>query len=82
MEISDRLTDEELIGLVYFTYPEYTKESRIYNDIIRKRVNIAESLYKKEVVSLGKAAEIAGMSIEKFVEYLKKRGIEIKVDSE
>ena len=81
MKTMDKLTDEELVALVYFTYPEYAKESKIYKYIMNKRVNIAVSLYNKDVISIGKAAEIAGMSKEKFREYLRRKGIAIKVDT-
>ena len=80
-DIIDNLTDDELLALVYFSYPEYAKESKIYEKIRERRVELAASLYQKGVVSLGKAAEIAGMGREDFQNYLKTKKIPIAVSA-
>jgi len=43
------------------------------------RTDIAVNLFKEDKVSLGRAAEIAGMSRESFKEVLKERGIEREI---
>jgi predicted HTH domain antitoxin len=45
------------------------------------KVEIALSLYKSEQVSLGRAAEIAGLSREELKEIMASRGIERKISS-
>jgi len=45
------------------------------------KVEIALSLYKSEEVSLGRAAEIAGLSREELEEIMTSRGIERKIPS-
>lgn len=42
------------------------------------RVEIAIKRYKEEVVSLGKAADLAGISLEEMKEVLKSRGVALK----
>lgn len=80
-KVIDILTDDELLALVYFSYPEYAKESKIYDKIREKRVELAVSLYQKGVISLGKAAEIAGMGREDFQTHLKNKNIPITVSA-
>ncbi|OPY26819.1 MAG: hypothetical protein A4E28_02292 [Methanocella sp. PtaU1.Bin125] len=73
------LSYDEALGLVYFSYPEMTEKSLVKNDIEKKREKIALSLLKKGKVSIGKAAEIAGMSMSSFYNKLKKEGIKIEI---
>lgn len=61
------LNNDEVLALIYFTFPDYTEESLIINEIKQKRKEIAIRLYKKEKVSLQKASEIAGMPLDKFI---------------
>jgi len=42
------------------------------------RIEIAIKRYKEEVVSLGKAADLAGISLEEMKEMLKTRGVALK----
>ncbi|MCK4394908.1 UPF0175 family protein [Candidatus Bipolaricaulota bacterium] len=42
------------------------------------KIEIAVKRYKEEVVSLGKAADLAGISLEEMKEILKTRGIALK----
>ena len=73
----DDLTEEELLALIYFSYPKMTKESRVLDRILKNREKIAVKLYLKEKVSLAKAAEIAGKGLSEFIRYLKKQGTKI-----
>ena len=73
----------EIESLVHSGY--YTSKSDVMKDAFRVfletrsylRIASAIELYKMEKVSLGKAAEIAGMSYEEFKEVLRDRGIKI-----
>jgi hypothetical protein len=69
--INDLSVDEVLL-FVYITYPEYTRESARLRDILKKRVPLSASLYRKGKVSLEKAAFLAGMNIESYLDYLKR----------
>ena len=75
-ELND-LTEDELLGFIYFTFPEMTRESVKFEKIKPKRKNIALSLYAKSKISLGKALEIAGMNIDTFIKEAKLKGIQI-----
>jgi uncharacterized protein YwgA len=61
------LSQDELLGFIYFSYPNMTLESIKFDRIKAKRGEIAISLYRKKKVSLGKAAQIAGLSQEDFI---------------
>ncbi len=65
------LTGDELLLFIYITFPEYTSESARLLDIARRRVPLSTSLYRKGKISLAKAAFLAGMNIESYLDYLK-----------
>lgn len=67
-EFLNDLTQDELLLFVYVSHPEFTEESGVYEKVIRKRIPIAISLYKKGKVSLEKAAFLAGLPEEKFLD--------------
>ncbi|NPA63331.1 MAG: hypothetical protein GXN95_07285 [Methanococci archaeon] len=69
------LTDDEILAFIYVSYPKYTKESIKWDELKKRRVDLAISLLKKQKVSFGKAAQIAGLSPIEFEELLLKRGI-------
>ncbi len=71
------ITEEELLGFIYYTYPDMTKESIKFDKIKPKRKKIAFSLYRKGKISLGKASEVAGIPIENLIEGLKGKGMEV-----
>ena len=71
------LTEEELLGFIYFSFPDMTEESIKYENIKPKRKNIALKLYAKSKISFGKALEIAGINIDDFIEEAKLKGIQI-----
>jgi predicted HTH domain antitoxin len=73
------LTYHEMLGLVYFSYPEMTEKSLVKEEIENKREKIALSLLKKGKISIAKAAEIADMSMSSFYKMLKKEGIKIEI---
>lgn len=49
-ELYDNLTVEELLLLIYDTYPEYISNSSVYKDIEKKKIRLAENLKKKGIV--------------------------------
>lgn len=73
----NNLTYDELLGFIYYSHPEMRTESIEFKRIEKIRQPIAISLYEKGKVSLGKAAEIAGLSQEEFIETLKEKGIPV-----
>lgn len=73
----NNLTKDELLGFMYFSYPEMRTESVEFERIKENRRPIAIRLYEKGKVSLGKAAEIAGLSQEEFIETLREKGIPV-----
>ncbi|AAM03925.1 hypothetical protein [Methanosarcina acetivorans] len=58
------LTDDEILLFIYASHPDFTIESIKYRAIMRTRVKDSISIYKKGVVSLEKAAFLAGINIE------------------
>lgn len=65
----------ELIAFSYSTFPDTTSKSEIKPEFQRTRLSAAISLFKRQKVSLSKAATIAGMEIDEFMKELKKRDI-------
>ena len=76
-ELLSDLTDDELLAFIYFSFPDYTEESIKIRDILSKRKEIALKLFMKDKISIGKASEIAGISIEDIKKILIKKGISI-----
>jgi len=70
-EFLNDLTQDELLLFTYVSYPEFKAESAVYDRVIRKRIPIAVSLYKKGKVSLEKAAFLAGLPVEKFLDQVR-----------
>jgi len=66
------LSKDELLALIYFTFPEMAKESLEIQNVKKRRKELALKLYKKGKVSLSKAAEISGLGIEDFINMLRK----------
>ncbi len=66
------LTNDEILLFVYASYPEYTLESTEYRRIMKSRVKTSIAIYNKGFVSLEKAAFLAGVNIESFLELLKR----------
>ena len=58
----ENMNNQELIAYIYSRYPEYITDSLIVSDFEKNRVKVAVSLYKKNVVSLSRALEIAGLT--------------------
>ena len=53
-DLYDELENEELLFLIYETYPEYTEYSRISDELLKnksKRVKITRSLLSKGIIT-------------------------------
>jgi len=60
------LTNDELLTLIYFSFQNMTDESLKLKHIIKHRISVAIKLYKKNKITIQKASEIAGISLENF----------------
>ena len=70
-EFLNDLSRDEILLFSYVSYPDFIEKSAIYERVIRKRIPTAISLYKKEKVSLEKAAFLAGLPVEKFLDHVR-----------
>ncbi len=64
------LNQEELLTLIYVSFPEYQMNSEVWDDIKRNRLDVATSLMRKRVVSFSKAIEISGLDQDEFERHL------------
>lgn len=71
------ITNDELLALTYFSFPEMTEESLVKNKIWNKRQKLALGLYNKDKVSLEKAVEISGLTYKEFLELLNSKNIKV-----
>ncbi len=69
-----KMSVDELLLYVYTAYSDHEKWN-VPKKILRKRRSLAIKIYLKGLVSLGLAAEMAGMSLPELIDYMKKRGI-------
>jgi uncharacterized protein YwgA len=67
-EFISNLTNDEILLFIYASYPDFTIESTEYRRIMKSRVKNSISIYKKGLVSLEKAAFLAGVNIETFLD--------------
>lgn len=65
----DNLTNDEILLFIYASYPDFIIESTEYRRIMKSRVKNAVSIYEKGIVSLEKAAFLAGVNIETFLDF-------------
>jgi predicted HTH domain antitoxin len=65
------MTLNELLLFMYVTYPETAENSDVRDKILRDRRSIALNLLRKGKVTLQKAAELAGMGLEDFIQLAK-----------
>ncbi len=76
-EVADfvsQLSEDELLLYIYVVYGGYEK-SDVLERLLRRRKQLASSMYSKGAISIDMAAKIAGLTIPEFIEYLRKRGI-------
>jgi len=67
-EFLNDLSRDEILLFVYISYPDFIEKSAVFERMIRKRIPTAISLYNKGKVSLEKAAFLAGLPVEKFLD--------------
>lgn len=73
------ITNDELLALTYFSFPEMTEESLVIEKIFAKREKLALGLYRKGKVSLEKAVEISGLSYKEFLDLLNSKNIKVEL---
>ena len=73
------LSKDQLLLFIYLSYPEMAEDSIEFKELLPRRKEIAISMYRQGKISVGKAAELAGVSVSEMIEELKKRKI-YKID--
>ena len=68
----DELTRDEVVLHTYVRYPDFAKNSKIFDSVVNKRVRVAAEMYQKDKVTLSAGAELAGLSITEFRDVVKK----------
>ncbi|MBF4474553.1 hypothetical protein [Methanobacterium formicicum] len=58
-ELYNKLNPEELLLLIYDTYPQYTEKSNIYFQLNKNRAKIASQLYEKGFIDKSKCRSLA-----------------------
>jgi uncharacterized protein YwgA len=67
------LSNDELLTVIYVTYPEYTTESLVLEKALKRRKSVALNLYLRGKVTESRGAEIAGLSLEDFLRLVKEQ---------
>lgn len=67
------VSDIEILTYIYDLERDYAEKSEVNDLINRNRLKCAISLYKKGKISIGRAAELAGVSVSEFKEIINKR---------
>lgn len=70
-----------VLVFVYVFYPNYSIESRIRSQKMKRRIEAALYLLEHEKVSFSKALEISGLNILEFENLLKEKGIRWRYDN-
>ncbi|MHA1228199.1 MAG: UPF0175 family protein [Candidatus Hodarchaeales archaeon] len=81
-EFLNDLTQDELLTFIYVTYPDFIDEAVKWEELKKKRIDVAISLLRKQKISFTKAIEISGLSVKDFQELLLKRRIKWKQDQQ
>lgn len=74
-EFLNNLAKDELLLFIYVSYPEMDEDAVECEQILPKRKDIAIRMYRHKKVSVGKAAELAGISVDEMIRELQKRRI-------
>jgi hypothetical protein len=57
-QLYDKLSKDELLFLIYVTYPEYREKSNISDTLMSKRKELAKKLLEKGVITEGRYQEL------------------------
>jgi len=68
-QLLNDLSEDEILGIIYSTFPDTIVESVYYDDIYKKRFDIAINLFNKNKITFNKASNIAGISQEELIDY-------------
>ncbi len=71
------LSKDELLGFIYYVYPDMRVDSLEFKRISTKREEIAVSLFRKNKISLGRASLISGLPQEDVIDLLQSKGISV-----
>lgn len=74
-DIVVHLSEDEMLLMIYNDYPEYRRNSEEWARISAIRQSLAERMLSKHVVSVARAAELAGVSEQQFLDDLYKRRV-------
>lgn len=69
------LSREELLLFIYVTYPDTVEDAVEFRNLLLKRKEIAVRMYQNGKISVGKAAELADLSIDEMIKELQRRRI-------
>jgi uncharacterized protein YwgA len=69
------LTKDELLLFIYVSYPNMCEDAVELKNLLPKRKEIAIRMYRKRKISVGKASEIAGVSVSEMIKELQERKI-------
>lgn len=69
------MTDNEVLTYIYAFFPEYTDEATEWERLKKNRVDRAISLFRREKLSMSKAAAMAGMNSFDFADLLRSKNI-------
>jgi len=69
-----RMSEDELLLYIYTLYG-YSEKSDVVTRLLRRRRELALSMLRKGLISVGLAAKIAKMTVQDFVKYLRRRGV-------
>lgn len=58
--IYDRLSKDELLFLIYITYPEFREDSTYYEELSKKKEELARSLLRKGLITEKRYLKIVG----------------------
>lgn len=70
-EVFNDMSLDELLLFMYQTYPETAESSSVRDRVLCNKLRLAMSLYRKGKVSYQKAAELAGMRLDDFMQRVK-----------
>lgn len=74
-DIVVHLTEDEMLLMIYTDYPEYRRNSEEWDRIKSIRRSLAERMLLKHVVSVARAAELAGVSEQQLMDDLYRRRV-------